>query len=108
MQPITRSGLSGRGMKRFPSPANAGLFYWHVFVGTSLNQNHSVMRKIGVGIFAAGVIILLAVGIKSIKEKKNQTNIEEVAQSHPFPWYPLIGGILVASGIIIMSRKEKA
>lgn len=66
------------------------------------------MKKIGIGVFAAGVIILVAAGVKSIKEKKSQTNVEEIAQSHPFPWAPLVGGILVAAGIIIMSTKEKA
>jgi hypothetical protein len=65
------------------------------------------MRKLGTGILVAGVIVLLAVGIKSIKEKKNHTNVEEIQESHPFPWYPLIGGIMVASGIILMSRKDK-
>jgi hypothetical protein len=65
------------------------------------------MRKLGQGIFAAGVIILLAIGIKSIKEKKEQINIEASTMSHPFPWYPLAGGVLVAAGIIMMSRKEK-
>ncbi|MFL5764290.1 MAG: hypothetical protein ACJ77K_10160 [Bacteroidia bacterium] len=66
------------------------------------------MKKLGIGILFTGVIILVAVGIKSIKEKKDHTNVEETQQSHPFPWYPLVGGILVASGIIMVSRKHKA
>ena len=27
--------------------------------------------------------------------------------SHPFPWYPAIGAILVASGIILMVTSKK-
>lgn len=65
------------------------------------------MRKLGMSLIAAGVIVLIAIGVKSIKEKKDQTNVE-TQMSHPIPWYPLIGGILVASGIILMSRKERS
>ncbi len=66
------------------------------------------MKKIGTVILIAGVILLVAVGVKSIKDKKNNTNVEQTQQSHPFPWTPLIGGALVAFGIILKSGKERS
>ncbi|HEY0029291.1 MAG TPA: hypothetical protein VGC65_00920 [Bacteroidia bacterium] len=66
----------------------------------------NIVRKAGLVILIGGVILLVVAAVDTIKEKKHDTN-EERVMSHPFPWSPLIGGILVATGIIMLSRKER-
>lgn len=65
------------------------------------------MKRAGIIIFILGIILLIGVGVKSLKEKNEHINVEATKEPHPFPYAPLIGGVLVAGGIIMMSRNAK-
>jgi hypothetical protein len=68
------------------------------------------MKKIGAILLIIGVILMLIVGYNFYTEE-NVAGInprqpdEEV--SHPFPWYPAIGAVLVAGGIILIVTSAK-
>lgn len=68
------------------------------------------MKKIGAFILAIGVILMLIVGYNFITDKNvaglEPANTTETA-NHPFPWFPSIGAILVASGIIVMTSSGR-
>ncbi len=68
------------------------------------------MKKIGGFILALGVILMLVVGYNFITDKtvaglKPAQPAERA--DRPFPWYPSIAAILVASGIIIIATSGK-
>jgi drug/metabolite transporter (DMT)-like permease len=68
------------------------------------------MKKIGAILLILGVILMLIVGYnfyteKSVAGLEPRQPYEEV--SHPFPWYPVIGAVLVAGGIILMATSKR-
>ena len=66
------------------------------------------MKKIGTSMLLAGMIILIAVSVKSLKDMKNHASAKENQRSQRIPWPPLVGAVLVASGVIMMSTKERS
>jgi hypothetical protein len=70
------------------------------------------MKKIGALLLILGIVLMLIVSY-NFYTNKDVAGIRPMqpdeGESHSFPWYPAIGAVLVASGIIIMvtTRKRK-
>lgn len=68
------------------------------------------MKKIGAILLILGVIVMLIVGYNYYTEN-NVAGLsprqpdEEVA--YPFPWFPSLGAVMVAGGIILMATSKK-
>lgn len=68
------------------------------------------MKKIGAILLTMGIILMLIVGYNFYTER-NIGGLKpiqpEEGESHSFPWYPAIGAVLVAIGIIIIVTSGK-
>ena len=74
----------------------------------NIKINH--MKGLGIGLIVIGIALMIVTGFNFVTEKKVvdlgplEINKE---QNHPIKWSPIIGGIILASGIIILLVKKK-
>lgn len=65
------------------------------------------MKKIGIIILSAGVILMGVTVFKFINDKKRGPEEQVQHEPLPFPWLPTTGALLIASGIIMMGSGRK-
>jgi hypothetical protein len=68
------------------------------------------MRNLGIILIIIGITTILITGVTYVT-KKNIANIGSIEinkeESHPFEWSPLVGGVLLVSGIIALTSDKK-
>jgi uncharacterized iron-regulated membrane protein len=68
------------------------------------------MKNVGIVLIVLGIIMMLITGFNVITKKKVvdlgpiEINKEE---KHPIQWSPIIGGILLVGGIVIVATGKK-
>jgi uncharacterized membrane protein len=68
------------------------------------------MKNLGIVLIVIGVIMMLITGFNVVTKKKVvdlgpiEVNKEE---SHPIQWSPIIGGVLLVGGIVIVVAGKK-
>jgi hypothetical protein len=68
------------------------------------------MKNLGIVLIAAGIIMMLITGFNVVTKKKVvdigplEINKEE---NHPVQWSPIIGGILLVGGIVVIAVGKK-
>lgn len=68
------------------------------------------MKGLGIGLIVVGIALMIITGFNFVTEKKVvdlgplEINKE---QNHPVKWSPIIGGILLVSGIVVLLVKKK-
>lgn len=63
------------------------------------------MKNIGIGLVVIGIVMMIYTGFNYVtKEKVVDLGPIEInkEQNHPVQWSPIIGGILLAAGIVII------
>jgi len=65
------------------------------------------MKKLGIFLFTAGIIVMLYAAFNFVREKRMGSEEDVKGQNLPFPWYPTVGGVLIATGIIAMVTSKK-
>lgn len=68
------------------------------------------MKGLGIGLIVIGIALMIITGFNFTSEKKVvdlgplEINKE---QNHPVKWSPIIGAIILASGIVVLLVKKK-
>ncbi|MGQ0826873.1 MAG: hypothetical protein ACT4ON_00615 [Bacteroidota bacterium] len=65
------------------------------------------MKKLGIFLFTAGIIVMLYAAFNFVREKRMGSEEDIKEQNLPFPWFPTVGGVLIATGIIAMVTGKK-
>ncbi|MBA3971919.1 MAG: hypothetical protein H0X46_07205 [Bacteroidetes bacterium] len=68
------------------------------------------MKNLGIALIAIGVILMLVTGFTYVtKEEVVDIGPLEInrEQSHPVQWSPIVGGVLLVAGIVIVLTGRK-
>jgi len=65
------------------------------------------MKKLGIFLITAGIAVMLFAAVNFIREKRIGSEEDVKQQNLPFPWFPSVGGVLIAMGIIAMVTTRK-
>lgn len=60
------------------------------------------MKKLGIIVLLAGVIVMGFAAYKFIEQRKRGSEEQVQDENIPFPWLPTVGALLTAGGIIMM------
>lgn len=68
------------------------------------------MKNIGIILIVVGVIMMIYTGFNYVTTKKVvDLGVIEINQktNHPVQWSPIIGGLLIVGGVVIMALDKK-
>jgi hypothetical protein len=65
------------------------------------------MKRFGIVVLSAGVILMGIAAFKFIKERNQGSEEQMQNKPLPFPWMPTTGALLTAAGIIMMGTGRK-
>jgi hypothetical protein len=65
------------------------------------------MKKIGIIILSAGIILMGVAAFKFVKQKNRGSEEQVQNEPLPFPWMPTAGALLIAGGIIMMGSGRR-
>jgi len=72
------------------------------FFKTPYRSTLRAMKKFGIIVLIAGVLVMGITAYKFIEQRKRGSEEQVQDQSTPFPWLPTVGALLTAGGIIMM------
>ncbi|MES2565867.1 MAG: hypothetical protein V4565_03310 [Bacteroidota bacterium] len=68
------------------------------------------MKGLGIGLIVIGVALMIFTGI-NFTTKENVVDLGPLEinkeKNHPIKWSPIIGGIILVSGIVVLLVKKK-
>jgi len=68
------------------------------------------MKRIGIILVAAGILMMIYTGFNYVTTKKvadiGPVQIDK-KENHPVQWSPIVGGVLLLGGIVILASGKK-
>ena len=67
------------------------------------------MKGLGAALIAIGIVLIIITGFNVVTEKKvvdlGPIQVDK-KENHPVRWSPILGGVLILSGVVIMAANK--